>query len=203
MSKAVIYIRVSTTDQNFDRQEAELKKFASRADVDQVEVIKEKVSGSVPFADRAAAKVLTDDSIKLLIVHDLDRLGRNTIDILTTIKALTLKGTSVVVSKLGIETLLPNGKENPAAKLMFSILATMAEMEREKIRERQKEGIALAKKRGAYKGRKPGTTESREKILSKYPQVQKELRKGTSLRRAAKLCDVSVNTVRKVKEAIA
>lgn len=203
MSKAVIYIRVSTTDQNFDRQEAELKKFASRADVDQVEVIKEKVSGSVPFADRAAAKVLTDDSIKLLIVHDLDRLGRNTIDILTTIKALTLKGTSVVVSKLGIETLLPNGKENPAAKLMFSILATMAEMEREKIRERQKEGIALAKKRGAYKGRKPGTTESRAKILSKYPKVIRELKKGTSLRRAAKICDVSVNTVRKVKEAIA
>lgn len=203
MSKALIYIRVSSKDQNIARQEVALKQYATRAGYDQVEVITEKISGSVPFADRAAAKVLTDDSIKLLIVHDLDRLGRNTIDILTTIKALTAKGTSVVVSKLGIETLLPNGKENPAAKLMFSILATMAEMEREKIRERQKEGIALAKKRGAYKGRKPGTTESREKILSKYPQVQKELKKGTSLRRAAKLCDVSVNTVRKVKEAIA
>ena len=78
-------------------------------------------------------------------------------------------------------------------------MANIAEMERESILERQREGIALAKLKGIYKGRVLGSKESEEDFLAKYKEVVKSLKKGNSVRDTAKICKVSTGTVQKVK----
>lgn len=81
-------------------------------------------------------------------------------------------------------------------------MASIAETERETMLERQRKGIAIAKAKGVYKGRVKGSVESDKEFLSKYKEVIRCLKKGTSLRDTAKLCDVSLGTVQKVKKAL-
>lgn len=204
--KAVVYIRVSSKDQNPARQEKALKAYANREGITEIETIIDHESGAVPFRKRGAAKIFTDDAVKLLIIHDLDRLGRDTIDILKTIKALHERGICIQIHKLGMATLLEDGSENPAAKIIISVMGTLAEMERKKIKERQKEGIAIAKAQGKYKGRKKGAkNKDTRDYVKKYPKVARELRANSKrdnklgYRRLAALCGVAVNTVRKVE----
>jgi DNA invertase Pin-like site-specific DNA recombinase len=84
-------------------------------------------------------------------------------------------------------------------RINCQVLANIAEMERNTMLERQREGIELARAKGKYKGRVRGSIESREEVLAKYPTVIKRLREGHSLRNTAKLSDVSLGTVQKVK----
>ena len=135
------YIRVSTSDQNIGRQLEGVspdKKFI------------DKVSGK--NADRPALIELIDYAREgdTVIVHSLDRLGRNLIDLAQIVATLTKKGIKVQFVK---ENLIFTGDDSPMSKLLFSMLGAVAEFERAIIRERQKEGIALAKTQGAYKGR--------------------------------------------------
>lgn len=192
------YIRVSTTEQNTDRQ-YQGEGFKSYED---------KCSGSIFFKDREAGSKLLNDIDKGLInevyVHSIDRLGRNTIDIMNTIQLLTSKGVNVVSKKEGLRTLDDNGKENPVSKLIIGVLGTIAEFELNRIKERQAEGIEKAKKRGAFKNnhRPVGSAESIEKFLSKptSQEIIKRLTQGHSMRDIAKLCKCSVATVQKVKK---
>lgn len=189
------YIRISTANQNHERQ---LRK-AHEAELLFLDVC----SGSIPFKDREAGSELLaqveEGGISYLTVHAIDRLGRNLIDILSTLKTLEEIGVIVKVDNLGLESLV-NGRPNSAFKLIISVLANISEMERETMLERQREGIALAKARGQYKGRLRGSKESDEDFLSKYPEVVKYLKSGQSLRNTAKLSDVSLATVQKVKK---
>lgn len=198
----VLYIRVSSESQNTERQEHELKEWSLKTGSKNITTIIEKISGATSTKDRRFNEVFNMENVGRVVVHDIDRLGRDTIDILQTIKSLTAKGINLTVTGLGMDTILPNGKENDAFKIVLSVMATLAEMERKKIKERQKQGIARAKKKGKYKGRKVGTTESKDVVLAKYKNVVKELNNNTSIRRTAKLCDVSINTVQKVKALI-
>ena len=120
-----------------------------------------------------------------------------------TIQGLTAKGVNVISEKEGLQTLLPNGDENPTAKLIINILASVAEMERNHILERQKEGIAIKKTNGGYKGRKVGTKKKNKEILKKYKSVSKSLERQPlsklSLRSIAELNKVSLGTVQRVK----
>jgi len=188
------YIRVSTNSQNTARQE-EKQAQGERIFID-------VVSGSTPFKDREQGKELIkaieESEINYISVSSIDRLGRNLYDILTTLEFFKEKGVILKVDNLGIESLI-KGKENQAFKLIISVMANIAEMERETILERQREGIALAKARGTYKGREKGSTESIEDFLLKYKEVIKSLKKGNSIRDTAKICSVSVGTVQKVK----
>lgn len=195
----VLYIRVSSESQNTARQEHELKEWSLKTGSQNTITIIEKISGATSTKDRRFNEVFKMQNVNRVVVHDIDRLGRDTIDILQTIKRLTEKGINLTVTSLGMDTILPNGKINESFKIVLSVMATLAEMERTKIKERQKQGIERAKKKGKYKGRKVGTTESKEQVLSKYKTVVKELKNNTSIRRTAKLCDVSINTVQKVK----
>jgi len=190
------YVRVSTTEQNPERQ----------GDFD----FMDKISGSVPFNERPEAKKLLQlvdkGQVDEVRVHSIDRLGRNTLDILQTIRYFTSCGVNVVSEKEGLSTLQPNGKENPIAKMIIGILGTLSEFELERIKERQREGIAKAKERGGYdgNGRPKGTTISQEAFLNKRSSAEciKYINQGYSLRKSALLSKISLGTAVKVKKAL-
>ncbi|ATC36925.1 recombinase family protein [Elizabethkingia anophelis] len=191
------YIRVSTGNQNTERQ---LKKNHPNE-----KLYIDIVSGAIPFKEREQGNKLIQDieanSIKYISVHSIDRLGRNLFDILATLELLNEKKVTLKVDNLGIESLV-NNKPNSAFKLIISVMANIAEMERETMLERQKEGIKIAIANGVYKGRVKGSKESGKQVLSKYKEVVKYLKRGQSLRDIAKLCNVSLGTVQKVKRIL-
>ncbi len=193
----VKYIRVSTTEQNTERQERNVGKGYDKTYIDEI-------SGSTPFADRPKAKLLlTNQVVTEVHVHSIDRLGRNTLDIMQTIQNFTSKGINVVSEKEGLQTII-EGKENPIAKMMIGILGTLAEFELSRAKERQLEGIANAKEKGVYSGRKKGTKETDRQFWGKDStrRIVKYLNKGESIRRTALLSKTSEGTVKKVKKFI-
>lgn len=194
----VLYTRVSTIDQKTDRQRINESDFKM--------VVEDKCSGAIPFFDREGgkeiAKLIDNGIITCLSVWTIDRLGRNLRDILNTIHFFTERNIPIVFLSQGLRTMDENGKENPIAKLMISILGTVGEMERSQIRERQLEGVRIAKLKGVYRGRAEGTTEDVHAFLDK-PQNRKALeyiKKGYKLNEAAKLADIHINTMTKIKK---
>jgi DNA invertase Pin-like site-specific DNA recombinase len=187
------YIRVSTEEQNTARQE-----------VKGILTFIDKCSGSIAFKERIEAKKLLKEidigNIKEISVSSIDRLGRNTLDIMQTIEYLTAKGINVVSEKEGLNTII-NGKENPISKMLVGILGTLAEFELSRIKERQTEGIAKAKEKGIYVGRSGGSKEDIEVFLNKAKtkDIIKHLKNKESVRRAAKLSSSSISLVQKVK----
>lgn len=188
------YIRVSTPNQKLERQL--IKQHPEE------QLFADIVSGSVPFSEREKGSELLsaarNNEITYLTVHSVDRLGRNILDILTTLEILEKAFCTVRVENLGIESLV-NGKPNSAFKMIVSVLANVSEMERNSLLERQREGIAIAKAKGVYKGRIRGTVLSRDDFLNKYKAVQKDLKSGISIRKTAKIHNISAVTVQKVK----
>jgi len=137
------YIRVSTLDQNPDRQ-------LEGAQVSKV--FTDKASGKDtqrPQLDALLGYVREGDT---LVVHSMDRLARNLDDLRRLVQQLTGRGVRIEFVKEGLTF---TGEDSPMANLLLSVMGAFAEFERELIRERQREGIALAKQRGAYRGRKP------------------------------------------------
>ena len=195
--KVAYYIRVSTAEQNIDRQVVKDEK-----------MLIEKCSGSIKFDDRKEANKLLNECIKGFInevrVHSIDRLGRNTIDIMQTIQKLTDLKVNVVSDKEGLRTLNSDGSINTVSKMMVGILGTLAEFELNRIKERQKEGIVKAKSKGSFKGRKVGSTEDDNKFLSKtkVQTIIRHLNNGESIRRTALLSKASISLVQKVKKII-
>ncbi|MFT4646122.1 MAG: DNA invertase Pin-like site-specific DNA recombinase [Patiriisocius sp.] len=187
------YIRVSTKDQSTDRQ----TDFNGLTYVD-------KCSGSISFKDRIEAKkLLNNKELTEIHVHSIDRLGRNTLDIMQTIQDFTSKGINVVSTKEGLQTIV-DGKENPIAKMMIGILGTLAEFELSRIKERQAEGIAKAKAKGKFVGRSVGSSESIEVFINKEStkKILKYLREKESIKRTALLSGTSEGTVKKVKKML-
>ena len=193
------YIRVSTLKQNEERQ------LAKQHPDEKIYV--DKISGAIPFEKRPQALELLvaikKGEINYISVSSIDRLGRSTLDVLKTIDVLTKCNVVVKVDNLGLESLVDR-KESPTFKLIVSVLANISEMERSTLRERQLEGIAIAKlKNGVYKGRVKGTIETKEEILQKYSMVVSYIKKNKgTYKEIAKLCDCSKNTVIKVKKIL-
>lgn len=188
------YIRVSTNNQNIERQE--------KTNADKIYI--DKISGIVEFKDRPQAKQLIKDVVNGVIteveIHSIDRLGRNHYDIATTLKFFEENKVNVIISNLGVTSMI-DGKKNPVFSLIANILGVLSEQERENLRERQMEGIHIAKLKGVYKGRTNGSIETTDEFLKKYQPVIKDLNKGKySLREVAKLNSVSLATVQKVKK---
>lgn len=193
----VRYSRISSISQNLDRQKV-------KGSYDKI--VEDKCSGSIPFFKRPGGqeilKYIQHGVLKELQVWEIDRLGRNLRDILNTIHFFTEKKIPIFFINQGLRTIDVDGKENHITKLMISILGTVGEMERNQIRERQREGIELAKLKGKYLGRKEGSKESVLDFLSKpkNKQVLDYLKKGYKAKEAAKLAEVHVNTVTKIKK---
>lgn len=136
------YIRVSTLDQNPERQLEDVP--VDRTFVD-------KASGKDVHRPELEALIDFIRSGDTLVVHSMDRLARNLDDLRRIVQALTDKGVHIEFTKEGLTF---TGEDSPMANLMLSVMGAFAEFERALIRERQREGITLAKQRGAYRGRK-------------------------------------------------
>ncbi len=139
-----------------------------------------------------------------LSVWTIDRLGRDLLDILHTIQFLSDRGIRIHFIQQGLISLDDEGKENPISKMIISILGIVAEMERKQIKERQREGIELAKLRGVYKGRVQGSKEGIRTFLNK-PKVIKTieyLKKGYKASEISKIVGIHVNSITKVKKTL-
>ena len=196
MSK-VKYIRVSTEEQNIGRQQINARDFTK--------IYVDKVSGSLKFSERKEAKKMLVDIEAGLVseVHILsvERMGRNILDILTMVEFFNKKTINIFVENIGMFSLI-DGKPNPTFKMIVSVLGNVAEMERNNMLERQRQGIEIAKAKGTYKGRLYGSKMSNEEILNKYKIVVRELKNGESLRRASKLGGCSLGTAQKIQRLL-
>lgn len=191
------YNRISTSNQNIERQ-------LIRQHPDEL-IYNDIVSGSIPFNKRPRGLDLFNDvesgKIDYVTVSSIDRLGRNLQDLINTLKYFEDKGIILKVENLGMES-MANGKPNPSFNLIVTVMANIAQMERDTLLERQREGIAIAKANKIYKGRVKGTIETDEEILLKYKEVIKHLKRKQSLRNTAKLAGVALGTVQKVQKIL-
>lgn len=171
----VIYARISTANQNAERQ---MKKEGNKVFLD-------VCSGKVPFAEREeGAKLLKAKDITEIEVLDIDRLGRNLADMLTTIQAFTDKGINIYIKNQGLHTLV-NGKPSATATMLIQIMGSIAEFEREQTKQRCAEGIAIAKAKGKYKGKRRGAVTDTDKIRKRHQEkiqvIQSHLNAGKTI----------------------
>ena len=194
----VLYVRISSIDQRTDRQRVNDKEFDL--------IIEDKCSGSIPLFDREGGKKilhLLDKGLSLsLHVYSIDRLGRDLKDLINTIHFFKERGVCIYFISQGLRTMDDDGKENPISKMIISILGVVSEMERNQIRERQREGIELGKLRGVYKGRKRGSSEDKLKFLEKHKKVVDLIRKGYKGSEISSITGKHPNTITKIKRVL-
>lgn len=206
MAKAVIYARVSSEGdrQSTERQVADLTEYAERSGLEVVEVYKEHISGAKRNEERA---VLTEcinyavsNKVDAVLFSELSRCGRAVWEVLDTIRTLKDNGINAHFQKEGLSLFSADGKENPYLAVMVSVLGVCSQLERESIIYRLNSGKKLASERGVKMGRRVGSVKSREQKRTEYAKVIRSLRQGKSIRDTAKICEVSVSTVQRVKK---
>jgi len=178
------YVRVSSVDQNTDRQ---------LDGIPLARVFTDKASGADtkrPELDRLLAFVREGDTV---VVHSLDRLARNLDDLRRLVSGMTQRGVRIEFVK---ESLTFTGEDSPMANLMLSVMGAFAEFERALLRERQREGIAMARERGVYRGRKPSLTEKQ------IAAMKKRIEAGESKATVARDLGVSRETLYRYSKSI-
>ena len=204
--KVVIYARVSTKTQEFDRQVAELREYASKMEYEVVAEFTEKISGAKKVEEREALTELLayteTHKVDKVLIYECSRLSRRAVDFLTVIENLTLRKISVYIHQNGLETLLPNGQPNPIAQLVMGILAQFNSMERSLIRSRMESGYNHYRVNGGKVGRKEGYRKTDEQMKADYPKEIQLLKKGLSLRNVRAITSTSVNTLRKLQKIL-
>lgn len=171
------YVRVSSIDQNPERQLENIQ-------LDRI--FTDKASGRDTQRPQLEALLAFAREGDVVVVHSMDRLARNLEDLRQIVKTLTGRGVRVEFVK---ESLTFTGEDSPMANLLLNVMGSFAEFERSLIRERQKEGIALAKQRGVYRGRKPALSD--EQIV----ELKGLVRTGIPKTRVAKGFGITRETV--------
>ena len=206
MTKVVIYARVSTKIQDYDRQLSELRAYAQKMNYMVVAEYTEKISGAKKVEEREALIELltyTDThQVDKVLIYECSRLSRRAVDFLSVIENLIAKRISVYIHQNGLETLLPDGTPNPIAQLVMGILAQFNSMERSLIRCRMESGYNHYRQQGGQVGRKVGYRKSEEQMRQQYTKEIQLLKKGLSLRNVAAITSTSINTLRKLKEIL-
>lgn len=201
-TKAIIYARVSTAGQDYDRQLAELKQYADRMGYDVVKTFSEKISGAKKVEERQAMTELLNyvevNKVDKVLIYECSRLSRRAVDFLSIIEIFNEKKISLYIHQNGLETLLPNGAINPIATLVLGILAQFNSMERSLIRSRMESGYNNYRNNGGVVGRKVGYRKTNEQMKEEYAEEIRLLKKAYSLRNIAKITHTSVNTLRKL-----
>ena len=202
--KVVIYARVSTVIQDYDRQIDELKDYAKRMNYQVVKVFSEKVSGTKKVAERNALSELLDyvrtNKVDKVLIYECSRLSRRIVDFLQVIEELNELKVSLYIHQNGLETLLQDGSVNPIASLVLGIIAQFNSMERSLIRSRMESGYNHYRTTGGKVGRKTGYRKSQDDMREEYAEEIRLLKKGISLRNVSKITNTSVNTLRKVRD---
>lgn len=206
--RAVIYARVSsTTDrQNTDRQVTDLTDYANKNDYEIVKVFEEHISGAKKNNERPilmeCLEYATANDVDIILCSELSRLGRNCDEVLANVRFCKDHHIDIFFQKEQITIFQSDGTENPFATVMVAVLGTCAQLERDAIKFRLNSGRAKYIAEGGVLGRPQGTKKTADQLKAEYPNVVKELKRGTSVRRTAKLCDVSTSTVQRVKKAL-
>lgn len=202
--KTVIYARVSTSGQDYDRQINDLRTYAAANGYEVVHEFAEKISGAKKVEERAALTELLDfvasNKVDKVLIYECSRLSRRAVDFLSVIEQLTEQGVSVYILQNGLETLLPNGEVNPIAQLVLGILAQFNSMERSLIRSRMQSGYENFRANGGMVGRKQGYHKTDEQMRAEYAEEIRLLKKGISLANVYRITGTSINTLRKVKK---
>lgn len=202
-----ILVRVSTNRQESNRQISELTEYASRKGYQIAEVCEETISGSAEETERhglaRARELASTGVIRKVLVHEISRLARKSSIIHRFIETLEEHGVSLYWHQQGVETLLDNGRRNPAASLMLAVLAESARNEIETLVERIKSGLAEARRKGKALGRPTGSNLSSAALLERHKDIVRQLRCGQSIRNCAKITAKGVSTVQRVKLALA
>lgn len=200
--KVIIYARVSTTGQDYDRQLVELQQYADRMNYAVIKTFSEKISGAKKVEERHAMTELLNyikvNKVDKVLIYECSRLSRRAVDFLSIIEMFNEKKISLYIHQNGLETLLPNGEINPIATLVLGILAQFNSMERSLIRSRMESGYNNYRNSGGVVGRKTGYRKTNEQMKEEYAEEIRLLKKGYSLRNVAKITSTSVNTLRKL-----
>ena len=202
----VLLCRVSTAGQDYSRQVDELSEFCSRMGWNVRRIFTAKVSGAKKIEERSELTemldYIRDNRIDKVCVLEISRLGRNTLEALKVIQLLNDNGVCLFIKNYNLETLGADGKVNPIANMICTILLEVAQMERLTIIERMASGrdryIAKCRAEGIKMGR-PGTyRKSDEQMKSQYTKELNLLKKGISLRNISAITGTSVGTIRKL-----
>ncbi|MEP0855602.1 recombinase family protein [Trichocoleus sp. DQ-U1] len=193
LRKSVIYCRVSTGEQDCDRQEKDLLAYAARAGFEVVKIFRESASGSKDDRPerRKVLALAQARKIDAILVTELTRWGRSTIDLITTLQELQSRKVSLI-AQTGLEFDL----STPQGKLIATLMSGLAEFERDLIKERVRSGMAAAKSRGQKFGRQPGYIPAL--VREKESKVLELIQQGLSYRKVAESLGLSKNTVMRI-----
>ncbi|WP_108802767.1 recombinase family protein [Aquimarina sp. Aq107] len=187
------YIRVSTVEQNINRQVNK-----------NYELYTDEVSGLIPFRERPAGKRLIKDimdkKIDYVVIHSIDRLGRNVTDIQKQLNWFIENGIQIFCENIQMELLTKDGNINLISKMIIDLLASISGLEVDSIKERQKQGIQIAKAKGIYKGRKLGAVMTNENYIKRHKDIVSLLKDGLSINKISRLTGKAFVTVKSVKE---
>ena len=192
MKTAVILARVSTMAQDFDRQVNELKYYALNNDLNIVKIFANKISGAKSNDERCEIieliQYVKENHVDKVLVLEISRLGRNTLEALKVIELLNHEKICLCVKNYNIETLDSLGNINPMAQFLITILLEVARMERTTIRQRMESGYVHHIQNG----------KTVSEMKEQYKEEIKLLKRNYSLRNVSKLTGTSVNTLRKL-----
>lgn len=202
--KVVIYARVSTKVQEYDRQLDELRAYANRMGYVVVREFAETISGAKKIEERAELselmKYVSINDISKVLVYEPSRLSRRIIDFLMVIETLTEKGVSIYIHQNGLETLLPDGQPNPISQLALGLFASFNNLEKNMIRSRMESGYNHFIANGGKVGRKVGYRKTPEQYISQYGKEISLLKKGISIRNISAITGTSLSTITYLKQ---
>ena len=210
MEHVAILARVSTQGQDYERQVVELTDYCQRMNWEVVKVFANKVSGATKNADReeisGLVEYVKEHRLNRVVCLSIDRLGRNTLEALKVINYLSENGVSLHIKNYNLNTLNPDGKVNPVASLICTVLLEIAAMERLTIKERMASGrdlyIAKCRREGVKMGRPASYRKSDDAYKDQYQKEIGLLRKGISLRNVHAITGTSIGTLQKIKRFV-
>ena len=209
MKTAVIYARVSSVGdrQNTERQVDDLTRYAESNGYEVIRVFEEHISGATKNEERVVLceclNYCIKNKIDTLLISELSRLGRNVDEVLANVKFCKDNNLNIYFQKENLSLFNADGSKNPFLTIFISVLGTCAELERDNIKFRLQSGLRRYRENNGVMGRKIGSTKSKEKKQEEYAKVIKLLKGGQSVRNTAKLCDVGISTVQRVKKEFA
>ncbi|MBA4155747.1 recombinase family protein [Flavobacterium sp.] len=201
-----IFARVSSDEQDFNRQILDLKKIAVANNFEVVSIISEKVSGAKSNDERIGIQQLLNEArqgkFQKVLCAEVSRLGRSTIQTLKLVEELHQLGISIYLQDLKTETLDEKGEISFQTEMMLHMLSLFAKNERRNLTDRIRSGMNQARLKNIHCGRPKESKEDNSTFLSKYPKVIDGLKRGFSVRECVKLYDTSLGTVAKIRKMI-